>query len=216
MGVGVDLRVHPDGDGRFEAEGAGDVVDAGQLRLALDVKRENPVLQGELDLGFSLADAGENTRPHLGACDEHPAEFTAAHEIEPGPEVREMPKDPEIRVGLHRIAQLRIQPRQSALQPAEIILHSRRAINVGRRAVELGNRTEINRLTVQVGARVLEMVHGKKYVKASNVAGFGLKKRHLIRISGACCDFCSTFATGRRCASACGAIPGAGSGIPDS
>src|ERR1051326_1370393 len=50
-------------------------------------------------------------------------------EVEAGAEVREMPEDREIRVGLHRVAELRIQPRQALLQPTVIVLHRRRAVD---------------------------------------------------------------------------------------
>ena len=78
-----------------------------------------------------------------------------------------MAQDGEIRVRLHRVAQLRVETRQSALQAAEVVLHRRRAVDIRRRAVEFGDRREIDRFTMEIGAGVLEMMHEQAGVEKS-------------------------------------------------
>ena len=110
VGVGVDVGVDADGDGRFHAHFAGHVVDAGELGLALNVKGENAALEGELDLGLGLADAGEDAAFHIGASGEHAAEFAAAHEVKRGAEARKVPQHGEAGIGLHRVTELHVEP----------------------------------------------------------------------------------------------------------
>jgi len=159
--VRIDVGIHPDRDRRLHAELAGDVVDAGELRLALDVEGEDPVLQGELDLALGLADAGKHARADRGPGREHAADLAAAHQIEARAEVREMAEDRDVRVGLHRVAELRIQAGEPALQPLEIILHRRGTVDVGGRAVELRNRGDVDGFAVEIGAGIVEVVHGR-------------------------------------------------------
>jgi hypothetical protein len=57
VGLGVDVGVDPDRDWRLPAQLAGDVVDAGQLGLALDMEPVDPRLEAVPDLRLGLAPA---------------------------------------------------------------------------------------------------------------------------------------------------------------
>lgn len=162
VGMRVDIRVDADGDGGLDAEGAGDVVQPRQLGLALDVKREDAVFQGQLDLGLGLAHAGKDALLDIPAGSDDAANFAAAHEIETRPQVREVPQHGQARIRLHRIAELEIQSREAGLEPAAVVGHRRGAVDVGRGTVQPGDGGEVDRLTLQLGARVMKVMHGKK------------------------------------------------------
>ena len=146
--VGVDIGVDPDRDGRLHPEFARDVVDAGELGFALDVERENPALQCQLDFGLGLADAGKDAALHIRTGGQHAAQLASAHQIERCAQLCEVAEHGETRVGLHGVADLHIQPVQTAGQPVVVVRHRRRARDVGRRAVEPGDLGEIDRLAV--------------------------------------------------------------------
>jgi len=157
--VGVDVGVDPDRHGGLHAELARDMVDARQLRLALNMEREDPVAQRQLDLGLGLAHAGEDAGPDVATRGEHATDLAAAHQVEARAEVREVTQHREARVGLHRVTEAGVQSREPALQAAEIILHRRGAVDVSRRPVEAGDGREVDRLAMESGARVVEVVH---------------------------------------------------------
>ncbi len=146
--VRIDVGIDANGDRRLYAELAGDVVDARQLGLALDVERENAALERQLDLGFGFADAGKHAALHVCTCREHATEFAGANEIERGAEAREMPQHREAGVGLHRVAELDIEPPQAASQTVIIVSHRRGTGNIGWCAVEARDFGEIDRLTL--------------------------------------------------------------------
>ena len=148
VGVGVDVGVDADGDGRFDAHFAGDVIDAGELGLALDVEGENTALERELDLGLGLADASEDAAFHIGASGEHAAEFAAAHEVKRRAEAREVPEHGEAGIGLHRVTKLHVEPGEAVGEAVVIIGHRGGAGDVSRGTVEAGDFGEIDGLAV--------------------------------------------------------------------
>jgi hypothetical protein len=176
VGLGIDVRVDADGDGRLAAQLAGHVVDAGELRLALHVEAKHAGLQRQLDLGFGLADAGEDAAVSVAACRHDALEFAPADEIERGAQVRKEAQHREVGVGLHRVANLKVEPGQAGAQAAVVVLDGLGAVDIRRRAMELGDGREVDGLAVQFLAGVMEVVHrGKVSVKGVQIASFPLR-----------------------------------------
>ena len=90
MRVGVNVGIDADRNRGLHAERAGDVINAGQLGLALDMEGENAVFQRQPDLPFRLADARKDTRVHIRPSCEHPADFATAHQVEARAEIRKV------------------------------------------------------------------------------------------------------------------------------
>jgi hypothetical protein len=96
----VHIRVDPDRDRRLPAELAGHMIDPGEFGLALDMKRKDPSVKRQADVGLRLAHTCKYTAINLCACGLDPAQLTATHEIKRRAEVREQPQQREIRIRL--------------------------------------------------------------------------------------------------------------------
>ena len=59
-------------------------------------------------------------------------------------EVGKQPQHGEVRIGLHGVAQLHVEPGEAGGQPAVIVRDRLRAVDVGRRAMQLRHRGEID------------------------------------------------------------------------
>ena len=90
-----------------------DCAEGVQLLLALDVEQEDAVLEGELDLGVGLADAGEDDLRPRSAGLERAVELAAGGDVEPGPVLGHEPADAEVAVGLDAVADDRVRRRRT-------------------------------------------------------------------------------------------------------
>ena len=148
MRVGVDVGIDANGDRGLDAELAGDVVEARQLGLALDVESKNPLFQRETDLALGFANAGEHATAHVGPGSEHASNLAAAHKVECRTEAREMAEHGEAGIGLHREANLRVEASNPACETGIVVRHGGGGIDVGGRAVEPRDLGEVHGLTV--------------------------------------------------------------------
>ncbi len=89
--MGVDIRVNPHGDRRFDFLKPGDTVDALQLGFALHVEAINLLVEGEIDFRFGLPNAGEHAGSRIPARGANPAQLPFADDIETAAQIGEHP-----------------------------------------------------------------------------------------------------------------------------
>ena len=76
-----------------------------------------------------------------------------------------MPQQSDVRVCLHRVANLQIQSGKAFGKTAVVIRHGFGTVNVGGCAVKSCNFSKIDRLAVEVGTDVVEVVHNERKEK---------------------------------------------------
>ena len=133
----VDIRIHPHGHRRNLRQQTRARFDPVEFLDALEVEAPDTGLDGEIDLGDGLADAGKDDPLGIAAREQHAFEFSARNDVEPGAKVSHQPEDGEIAVGLHGIADAGMAERPS--QALEPLLDRRPGIDVRRRAHRIGD-----------------------------------------------------------------------------
>ena len=162
MRLGIDVRIHTQGDGGDHAELARDLADEGNLGLALGVEGVDALLQPQLDLGAGLADAGEGALARITAGLFDAEEFAARDDVEASAFLREQVEHGKVRVRFRRITNETIElGSHRAGEPTEVIEDRAAAVDVERRAVFGGESREINAFAVERAVLVVEGMHGR-------------------------------------------------------
>ena len=101
MGLGVDVRIDPQGHPGLHLQPAGDAVDLLQFLGGLQVEQQDVRLEGRLDLLGLFAHPGidDFRRVHPGR--QRPVEFAAGDDVGPGAQPAEQPQNRQVGVGLH-------------------------------------------------------------------------------------------------------------------
>ena len=163
MGFRVDVRVHPQGDFRAASARRRDGGDGIEFGLGFDVETENPGAQSRLDLPRGLADAGEGdfSRRHAGF--ERARQFAAGDHVHAGPERGQEREHGLIGIGLHRVADERVEPVERLGEDREMAADRRGRIAVERRFDARGQRRQGDVLGVQHAVPIGEMMHGARF-----------------------------------------------------
>ena len=85
VGLGIDIRIDPQGHRRPLAQCPRHLVDEFQFRLGLHIEGINTLLEGIFDFLPRLAHPGKGTRARLPAGLEHAEKFPARHDVESRP-----------------------------------------------------------------------------------------------------------------------------------
>ena len=160
VGAGVHVRVHAHGDGGDLLEARGDLVDALQLGLGFAVEAVNAGLEGELDLGLGLADAGEDALGGVAAGGDDAAQLAFADGVEAAAGVGEHAHDGLVGVGLHRVADEVVERGEGVVELVEVVLEGGLRIDVEGRAVLLHERRDGDAFTTELFADVANRMHG--------------------------------------------------------
>ncbi len=100
---------------------AGDLVEIAEFLLALDVERVNALLEGVDDFIAGLADAGERAMGRIAACLDHAEKLAAGHDVEASTVGGEQAEHGEIRICLHRVGHLVVDPGQGGVETGEVV-----------------------------------------------------------------------------------------------
>ena len=155
----IDVGIHAHGDGSDLLQSRRDLVDADQLRLALDVEGIDALAQRELDLLLRLAHAREDAMARVAARRDDAAQFPAADHVEAAAHVGQRAHDGHVRVGLHRVADEVIERGESLIELAEMILQRVLGINVERRAETFHQRLDGGAFAIQLSTDETKIVH---------------------------------------------------------
>ncbi len=105
VGVGVDIRVHAEGDGCRAALGGGKLREHGELFGALDVDLADVAVQRQGQLGLGFADAGEHDLGGGKAGFQGAVQLAAADYVGAGAFAGQHGEDGQVVVGLYRVMQ---------------------------------------------------------------------------------------------------------------
>jgi len=159
MGLGVHIRVHPQGHPRPHSHARGHLVDQAELLPGLDVEHQDVGLQGVGDLLPRLAHPGvhDPLRRHAGL--EAAEQLAPRHNVQTAPQIGEELQDGEVRVGLHGKADEVEDAGEGLVEDPEVAGQRGVAVDVDRGANLGGDPGDRNLLAVEVVTAVLEVVH---------------------------------------------------------
>ncbi len=159
----VHVGVHPQRDFRAPTARRRDGGDGFELGLGFDVETENPGVQRRLDLSRGLADAGEGdfSRSHAGF--QRARQFAAGHHVHAGPERGQQRQHGLIGIGLHRVADQRVEPVERLGEDREMAADGRGRIAVERRFDIFGQRRQGDVLGVEHAVLISEMMHEARF-----------------------------------------------------
>ena len=163
MGLRVHVGVHPQGDFRAPSARRRDCRDGLEFGLGFDVETENPGAQSRLDLSHGLADAGEGDFARSHPSLQRARQFAAGHNVHSGPERGQQRQHGLIGIGLHRIADERVEPVERLGEDREMAADGRGRIAVERRFDAFGQRRQGDVLGVQHAIPIGEMMHGARF-----------------------------------------------------
>ena len=134
MGLGVDVRIDPQGHPGLQLQAPGDAVDLLQLLGGLQVEQQDVRLEGRLDLLGLFAHPGidDFRRVHPGR--QRPVEFAAGDDVRPGAQPAEQPQNRQVGVGLHREADDMGKLGEGGVEDPVVMRQGAGAIEIKRRA----------------------------------------------------------------------------------
>src|SRR3712207_3042267 len=131
VGLGVHVRVHPQGDAGALAVTGGEPVEVLELRGRLDVEEQNALPETRHELVLRLAYPGEDHLLRVEPGVHRPVEFADGDDVSPGPEGGQGTQNRQISVSLHRVADQVVEARKSLVQLPIRPLQSGVAVDVG-------------------------------------------------------------------------------------
>ena len=165
VGLGVDVRVHPQGDRGGLAEAAGHGVDGLQFRLRFGVEAMDALAQGVLDLGHRLAHASERAAVGPPPRLEHAEQLAARDDVESRACPRQHLQHRQVRVGLDRITNQMVHAGHRLVEAVVVVGEGALAVDVERGAVARGKVGQAHVLAEEFTLAVVEMVHGWAWKK---------------------------------------------------
>ena len=106
VGLGVHIRVHPDGDGGFTVQFSGHQVEQFQLGGGFHVEAVNVGFQGGGHFVGGFAHAGKHDLVRIAAGPQYPLQLTAGNDIETGPATGQHVQYRQVGIGFYRITDL--------------------------------------------------------------------------------------------------------------
>ena len=106
MGMGTDIRIHPDADRRLHVHFSSNLLDDKHFRRRFDMETADARLQAEADFVVPFADPGENEGAGREARGERGGNLPAADTVGPEARFRDDPEQVRVGIGLHRIMHL--------------------------------------------------------------------------------------------------------------
>src|SRR3712207_2740660 len=138
VGLGVHVRVDPQGDPGALAVPAGEPVEVLELRGGLDVEEQDALPEARHELPLRLADPGEDHLLRVEPGAHRPVELADGDDISPCPEGGQSAQNREFAVGLPGVAHQGIQTRDRLVQLPIGPLEGGVAVDVGRGPRPLG------------------------------------------------------------------------------
>ena len=160
--LGIDIRIHADGDRGFHAERTGDFVDALEFSLALDIEGINALAERVGDFLAGLADTGKSAAVSAGAGFENAEQLAARDDVESRAEPGEDLEDGEVRIGLHRETDEVIKRRQRGVEAAVVFPNRIRRIDIGRRPEAVRDFIKFHSLAMQRAIDIRKQMHRAK------------------------------------------------------
>ena len=139
MGLGVDVRIDPQGHPGLYLQAPGDAVDLLQLLGGLQVEQQDVRLEGRLDLLGLFAHPGIDDLGRVHPGRQRPVEFAAGDDVGPGPQPGEEPQNRQVGVGLHREADDMGKVGERGVEDLEMMGQGAGAVKIKRRAHLLGD-----------------------------------------------------------------------------
>src|SRR3712207_3083392 len=158
VGLGVHVRVDPQGDPGPLAVPAGEPIEVLELRGGLDVEEQDALSQTRHKLLLRLADPGEDDLFRVEPSAHRPVEFSDGDDVRPGPEGCQSVQNGEVPVRLHRVAHQVIEARERLVQLPVRPLQGRVAVDVDGGPCALGYLGERHALAAEDARLVLKFV----------------------------------------------------------
>ncbi len=159
VGLGVHIRVHADGDGRFTIQFAGDQIEQFQLGGGFHVKAMDVGFQGGGHFIGGLADAGKHDLVRIAAGAQYPFQFAAGDDIKAGAATGQHVQYRQVGVGFHRITDLVRMIAEGLVEGLEVTFQGGTGIEVQRRAETVGQLFYRQFFGEQLAVAVLEVIH---------------------------------------------------------
>ena len=134
VGLGVHVRVHPNGDGRFPVQFAGYQIQQLQLRGGFHIETMNVGFQGCGHFIGGFAHAGKDNLVRIATGAQHPLQFAPGDDIEPRSTTSQYIQHRQVGVGFHRVTHLMRVVAEGFIEGQIMTLQSRTGIQVERRA----------------------------------------------------------------------------------
>ncbi len=134
VGLGVHIRVHADGDGRFTVQFAGHQIQQFQFGGGFHIETVDVGFQGRGHFVGGFAHAGKDNFVRIAAGTQHPFQFATGDDIEAGAAAGQYIQHRQVGVGFHRVAHLMRVVAEGFIERQIVTLQSRPGIQVERRA----------------------------------------------------------------------------------
>ena len=158
VGAGIDVGIDPHRDPRGPPGLDGEPRQQFQLGLGFDVDAENVGGQRRAQLGFGLADAGEQDLFRRNAGGQRALQFAARNHVGAGAELRQRAQHRLVGVGLHGVAHQRLLAGEGFGEHPVMALQRRGRIAIERRADRIRQIDQIHRLGVQHAVAIVEVI----------------------------------------------------------
>ena len=160
--LGIDIRIHTNGDRRLHAKRTGDFVDALEFALALDIEGVNSLAERVGDFLAGLADTGKSAAVSSCSGFENAEQLAARDDVESRTKPSEDLEDGEVRIRLHREADEVIERRQRGVEAAVVFPNRIRRIHIGRRPKTVRDFIKFHSLAMQRAIDIRKQMHGAK------------------------------------------------------
>ena len=158
--AGIDVGIDPHRDPRGLAGLDRQPRQQFELRLGFDVDAENVRGQRRAQLGFGLADAGEQDLVRRNAGGQRPLQLAAGHHVGAGAEFCQRAQHRLVGVRLHGVAHQRLLAGEGLAEHPVVALQGGGRIAIERRADRFRQFDKIDRLGVQHAVAIVEVIHG--------------------------------------------------------
>ena len=155
-----DIGVYPQRGRGAHTFRVGNFVDVFELRLALDIKAIDALLESVLDFLARLSDTGKGARGRIATRFDHAKKFAAGNDVESGTFIAQQPENRAIRVRLYRITDLVIQIAKRSVESAIMIANRSCTVDIDRRPDVRGDLGEIDLLAMQGTGVIAKRMHG--------------------------------------------------------
>ena len=173
MRPGVDIGVDAQRDRRDDTGCDGAGRQQFQLGLGFDVEAVDARGEREIHLARRLADAGKHDPGRRDAGCQRAPQLAFGHHVGAGAELAEQLDDGLVGIGLHGVADERVEAGERLAEDVEVACQRRRRIAVERRADRAGDLRQRHVFGAEHAVAIVEMVH----------VDWSRLDRHLIRRS---------------------------------
>ena len=163
MGLGIDIGIDANGDGRAFAKRRCNVAQLIEFRFAFDVEAEDAFAQRKRHVFAGLADAGENDFRCRYASRAGTPQLAFRDDVHTSAKVRQRRQDRLVRVGFDRKTNERVDALKGLGQHLVVALERRGRIAIKRRSNLGGYLRKADVLGVEHARFVMEVVHGNGF-----------------------------------------------------